>query len=719
MPPPENHSAGDPCRGILQRANFEQNTELVLLLDAMRSMVIYVDRWGVVVHANINARQWLGDAIVGESFVEIAKGWDNAFERHREIMQVVRSGQAKWQSLESCFDSGKLNWYQVDKIPSRDRDGDINGAILIIEDVTEKIHQDESLRENEARYRAFVQNSGEAIWRFDLCPPVDTTKPIEQQVLEIFRRANLSEFNECFAHMFSSVTKRVSLGAPLYSSKPIVKKSDIRAFIENGYRLDTCQTAGRASHLFESSAVGEIENGFLIRFWGTTRDITEQKRYLEHVEYMANHDSLTELPNRAYLYRTLHRVLNDRKENQKVALLLIDLDRFKEINDTLGHLAGDKVLQKLGPRLQAELGEIPGLVARLGGDEFAILLSNVRNRQQAVVMGHRFLDAICQVFELGGLRTEISASIGITISPDQANDVDTMLRYADIAMYHAKRQMKGVAVYDAKVDAHSTFKLELMGAIGTAIRENQLYLAFQPKINLRAKQIDGFEALLRWQHPELGNIPPNDFIPIAEKSNFIFALSSWVMEETIKHAARWKRQGYRFTVAMNLSAKNLLDDQIVTELERQLIRYDLPGEYLEMEITESTIMGDPQRAERMLERIAEFGVKLSVDDFGTGYSSLAYLKRLPVHNLKIDSSFVIAMLNNAADEVIVSSTIQLAHNLGLRVIAEGVEDQATYDRLIELECDSAQGYFIGQPMEEADVNCWLDTTSYDNCAGAS
>ncbi len=702
---------------FLNGANIEDHPELRLLLDSIHSIVLYVDRWCIIQYSNQRALEWRNTkSLTGRSFIDIASTWDNPFERQREIMQVIRSEIAMRQSLECCFEEGREVWFQVDKVPTTDSRGQVNGALLILEDVSEKFLQEKAFKESESRYRALINNSTDAQWHYEIRPPVDTRLPVDQQVSLIYCRAHLVECNEKLARMFELNSPKELIGTPLYVRGSVVKREDVRDFVDNNYRLECSEFYGLSqsgnSLLIETTAIGEIENGFLVRFWGTSRDITEQKRYLDRMEYLANHDSLTNLPNRAYLYRQMEESLSSRHENQKLALLLIDLDRFKEINDTLGHLAGDKVLKQIGPRLQPLMAEVPGVIARLGGDEFAVLLFNIRNAQQAVVMGHKFLDAICQEFELDGYKTEISASIGVSISPDQAEDVTTLMRYADIAMYHAKTRLKGVSIYDQNFDSHSPFRLELMGAMGRAIREDELRLDFQPKVRVSDNHVLGFEALLRWEHPELGAVPPGEFIPSAEMSNVIYPMTVWVMEQTVSQCAAWVKKGFDISIAMNLSARNLLDDRIVSELSRVLAEYQLSGEYLEMEITESMIMSDPKRAQLALERISELGVKLSIDDFGTGYSSLAYLKRLPVQTLKIDGSFISAMLEDDHDEIIVNSTIQLAHNLGLSVVAEGVENLKTYQRLNEIGCDVAQGFFIAKPMNKVQAEIWLEKGSW-------
>ncbi len=696
---------------------FRDNTELQQLLDSMRSAIWYMDRWGLVQHGNEQAGQWLSlDQAFGKNFMEVAPGWDDVAERHREIMQVIRSGCAVLDSLESRSDQGQRYWYRVDKIPTADAEGEVTGVLLVIKDVTDEVAKENALKESEARYRAFIANSSEAMYRFDVVPPIDVHLDSQEQLEQLNARACVAECNHVAAKLLGGQSPDSVLGLPLFKCGAVDFQDGAWEFIESAYRIEDYEVRvdGESGdrQYYQISAMGIVENGYLQRFWGTTRDVTEKKRYLERLEYQATHDSLTLLPNRNKLYTELEQLLLHRKPDQKMALMLLDLDRFKEINDTLGHQAGDKLLKQIGPRLEMELAEFPSLVARLGGDEFAILLSRIRNNQQAVVVGHRVLDAIRNPFEIEGLHTEISVSVGITICPDQADDVSTLMRYADVAMYHAKSERKGVSVYQTEYDPHTPKRLTLMSDLGRAIREDQLELFFQPKINIADREVYGFEALLRWHHPQMGFIPPNEFIPLVEMTELIHPMTLWVLENTIAQAKRWQLQGHQFSVAANLSAQNLLGDFLVERLDELLKKYDLPAQLLELEITESTIMVDPTRALKVLNGIAQLGVTLAIDDFGTGYSSLAYLKKLPVRTLKIDGSFVTAMLEDEQDEIIVHSTINLAHNLGLKVVAEGVEDDEVLQRLEKHQCDQAQGYFIERPQPADKVDAWLAETSW-------
>jgi diguanylate cyclase (GGDEF)-like protein len=700
-----------------KKAELAQSENVSQLIDAMPSIIFCLDPWGQVVRCNRQAQAWCDrHNVQGSDFAKLIAGWKDPYETHRENMQVLRSGHSILNSVERVEDSGLDLWYRVDKIPTFGREGEISGLLVVIDDITENVEKERELKKSEDRYRAFISNSEDAIWCFEFLPPVDTSLDIPNQIEQIAERGVLSECNEKLAKLVDSGDTESLLGASIHSIQVGLIRDNVAEFIGNQYRMVNSEVSvgdrNKEFLVYQSSAIGVVENGYLTRVWGTTRDVSAARHNLHRLEYFANHDTLTSLPNRSLLLRTVDEALANSTTDRCMALLLIDLDRFKEINDALGHAAGDIVLQQLGPRLEVELGDTAGMVARLGGDEFAIFLPRIRNRQHAVVWGHRFLDSICQVFEIEGFATEISASIGVSLYPDHAEDASTMLRYADVAMYHSKTRLRGVSIYDPGYDSHTPKRLALMGALGRAIREHQLCLHYQPKIDLETRKLSGLEALIRWNHPTMGFIPPSEFVPIAEMSSFIYAMSSWVMEETIKQCAQWLEKGIEAHCALNLSARNLMDDRIVTDLSRLLRKYSLPGSYIEIEITESTLMSDPERALAALEKISAQGVSLAIDDFGTGYSSLAYLKRLPVNILKIDGSFVQAMMEDEQDEIIVQSTVQLAHNLGLKIVAESVETEAVFEHLRTLGCDYAQGYFISKPMENTQFEAWVQNSDW-------
>ena len=683
------------------------------------------DAQGVLIYLNKSCQQLF---MLAQRQVDAACGryslfFDKQVTRQPELMEqiqrVYQTGVS--HSLELHYSLGNIHrsrfisdrslYFSASFLPIKNRRGLVERVLIQLQDLSREKYARAALQESEASYKAFITNSSEAIWCFDMAPKVNISQPQEEQVAQIATNARLVEANKVLLGMLGAKSLDDILGLGLMESGSTNYLFDLDRFVNDNYQMvdhDVIREDSRGKKFyFQISCTGIVEDGYLKRVWGTTKDITARKRYEEKLRYQSHHDTLTTLPNREKLYLDMEECFAQRTSDQISALLLIDLDRFKEINDTLGHNVGDRLLQMVGPRLAAEMAEVPGTVARLGGDEFAVFLPRIRSTHQAVVFGHRLLDALAQEFDLDGFCTQMSASIGIAVSPHQAQDFHALMRYADIAMYHAKSQMLGLSIYSAEYDPHSPKRLAMMGELGRAIRENQLCLYYQPKVILDERRCYGFEALIRWIHPELGFVPPNDFIPIAEFTSLIHPLTAWVLEKSIEQCRRWYEQGLSLSVAVNLSARNLMDENIPKLVERLLTTYQLPASRLELEITESSIMTDPNRALRILEQLHELGVHLSIDDFGTGYSSLAYLKRLPVQTLKIDNSFVRSMLEELQDELIVNSTIHLAHNLGLTVVAEGVENEELLIRLHSMGCDEAQGYFIGRPMAVNNADQWL------------
>jgi len=388
----------------------------------------------------------------------------------------------------------------------------------------------------------------------------------------------------------------------------------------------------------------------------------------------------------------------------------MDLDHFKEVNDTIGHQAGDFLLQQVGLRLQSELhkGET---VARLGGDEFAVLLPGF-DRKTAKSAAKRILAAFERPFIVGEIRLTVRTSIGIALCPEHGSERDVLMRYADVAMYIAKQSASGYALYSAERDLYSTERLALMADLYHAIDQNQFFLAYQPKLNLKTGAVTGVEALARWQHPERGLIPPDQFIALAERSGFIQSLTMWGLESSLAQSRCWRQMSLPVPISVNLSARTLHDESFPESVKSLLETHQLPPEIIEIEITESAMMLEPARALDILTRLNRMGISLSIDDFGTGYSSLSYLKKLPVNAVKIDKSFVINMAADKNDEQIVRSTIELAHNLGFKVIAEGVENRAVWDRLYELGCDEAQGYYMSRPLPAPEMTQWLNKSEW-------
>ena len=424
---------------------------------------------------------------------------------------------------------------------------------------------------------------------------------------------------------------------------------------------------------------------------------------------LAYWDTLTGLPNRVQFRDAVRDAIAQATAsgapNPTVAVVMLDLDRFKHVNDVLGYRVGDLLLGRVGERLSQHAVRDGDMVARLGGDEFAVLLHR-GDAALAHSVALRIGGAFDAPLTLEEHTVDMGAGIGMACWPQHALDADTLLSRAEVAMYAAKRRSHGPLMYDASIDAASALTLSLLTELRRAVEHGELRLYLQPKLMLDSGHVGGAEALVRWQHPQRGLVPPMEFIPFAEQTGFIRTLTIWVFEEAARHWLALRAEGLPLVLSVNLSTRDLLDTDLPQKFSALLLKHRVPAEAFCLEITESAIMDDPQRALATLDKLSLLGFKLSIDDFGTGYSSLAYLKRLPVDELKIDKSFVMTMVDDHDDAKIVRSTIDLAHNLGLTVVAEGVENAKVWDALRELECDEAQGYHMGRPMPATEFHGW-------------
>jgi diguanylate cyclase (GGDEF)-like protein/PAS domain S-box-containing protein len=457
----------------------------------------------------------------------------------------------------------------------------------------------------------------------------------------------------------------------------------------------------------ERRSFGEVELETLRAFSNTVALAIANSRHLVRLAFQARHDSLTALPNRSVLHEEFaERVA--RSAGRHTALLLLDLNRFKEINDTLGHHVGDHLLTHIGPRLVEALSDRDALICRLGGDEFAVLLGGLAARDDAVAVARRLADALHRPFPVDDMALQLGASVGVAYYPEHGANSHALLRAADVAMYQAKRLTTEVVVYDPGFDGYSPDRLALAGELVQAVQQGELVLHYQPKLDLASGRITGFEALVRWQNPRLGLLYPAAFVHLVEMNEVIHPFTRAVMDQALADKRRLHELGYTQPVAINLSARNLLDAQFVSKLSEVVARHGVSLQEVELELTETALMHDPDAAVALLQAIAAMGVAIAVDDFGTGYSSLAYLRRLPISALKIDRSFVGGMSENAQDAIIVRSTIALAHSLGLRVIAEGVETAATQAMLDDMGCDQIQGFHFSRPLPLDALLGWLD-----------
>ncbi len=441
----------------------------------------------------------------------------------------------------------------------------------------------------------------------------------------------------------------------------------------------------------------------------TERKMAEQAllRQSELNEHQALHDSLTDLPNRTlFRDRIKQAIAMAEREGGHLAVAMMDLDRFKDVNDSLGHHAGDALLVEIGRRLRGIL-RTSDTVARLGGDEFGVLISKPRSAQDVAVVIEKVRAALEQPVIVDGLSLPAEASIGIAMFPEHGRDVDTLLRHADVAMYSAKEDKSGYLFYDNSRSESDPARLTLVSELRRAIEQHELVLYYQPKAALESGTVNSVEALLRWNHPTRGLVGPDEFIPLAQQTGLIKPLTLYVLEEALGQCHAWQREGMRLGVAVNLSVRNLLDAEFPEQVRRLLDQHRVDPSLLELEITESIVLSDPVRTKRVLDKLSAMGIRLSIDDFGTGYSSLAYLSHLPVDEIKIDRSFVMNMAQCDNDAVIVRSTIDLGRNLGLQVVAEGVETEQAWDELSQLGCNLAQGYYLSRPVPAAELTQWM------------
>jgi diguanylate cyclase (GGDEF)-like protein/PAS domain S-box-containing protein len=569
-------------------------------------------------------------------------------------------------------------------------------------------HAEARLRESEEQYRGLVEASPDSIALVDLAG----------SIVRANQRAAL-------LFGFQSPEQMIGLSAfEMIASEDRQQALDgFRKTPQNGNIRNLEYTMLRRDQsTFPAEITASLlrdEDGNPQAFVSVARDISERKQAQQALEYQALHDPLTGLPNRTLFFDRLEQAIRTAdRDGTPVALLLIDLDRFKEINDTFGHHLGDLLLQELGPRLHAVLrgadtisrlaseGGNDLAVARLGGDEFAVLLPNTPGLS-ATLVAQRILKTVEQPFSLEGQSLDIGGSIGIALYPEHGEDAKTLLQHADVAMYDAKRGDSGYSIYESEKDPYTRSRIRLIGDLRRAIDHDELLLYYQPKADLDSGRIIGVEALIRWRHPEEGFIPPIQVVELAEHTGLIHPLSSWVLGTAIRQCHAWQDAGLDVPVAVNLSVRSLHDQQLVELIACLLRTSNVSPSRLGIEITESAVMTDPERALGIVSRLHAMGVRISIDDFGTGYSSLAYLKHLPVNEVKIDQSFVFNMLDNDSDYRIVRGITNLAHDLGLTTVAEGIETQEAWERLHELGCDFAQGYYLSPPLPVDKFALWL------------
>jgi diguanylate cyclase (GGDEF)-like protein/PAS domain S-box-containing protein len=477
----------------------------------------------------------------------------------------------------------------------------------------------------------------------------------------------------------------------------------------------------KIKHVFARGHVTRAEDGTARRMNGVLQDITERKEQEERTRFLADHDELTELPNRSLFRQTLNKALQRaERSGRMLSILFFDLDRFKNINDSLGHDAGDEVLRAVAERLRACVRKID-TVARFGGDEFAVLTEGLTTEDQASTVARKILEALSKPMILAGRQYRPGASIGISTYPTDGHDAQSLLKNADIAMYRAKEEGRGTfQFYSEQLNTHSVQRLELESNLSNALNNREFVLYYQPKVDLGTGRITGLEALIRWVSPQLGFVPPGDFIAVAEETGLIVPVGRWVAQTACVQNRAWQKGGLpQLRIAINISARQMTDKGLVEFISETVSKTGLTAESLELEITESAVMSNQERAEQVLNEFKQLGFHLTMDDFGTGYSSLAYLKRFPFDSVKIDQSFVRGIPESKDDEAIVEAIIAMAHSLQLKVVAEGVETKEQSDFLRTHGCDQIQGYYFSKPIPANEIVKLLYKTMTRDAAAAT
>jgi diguanylate cyclase (GGDEF)-like protein/PAS domain S-box-containing protein len=684
-------------RNRQQAALRAKETSYQKLVETAHEGIWMVDEQDRTTFVNQRMADLLGcgiDDILGRSpsefyFTEAGRE-ERDQHRKRSLQGVKESREVVYRRRD-----GEPLWAVVATTPILGEGNRLEGTLAMVTDITARVKAEEDLRASERLFRSLFNES----------PAGQILSSSDRKIVAV---------NRAFCQM-TGYTESEILQNGWDSITPPDDQAGIFAAFERLWsgELNTMQMERRYLRKDGSSLWGHVSVARVADDRGRARyvidqvqDISDRKHAQQALEHQALHDALTGLPNRVLARDRLDQaILLARRQQTRVALLIIDLDHFKEVNDTFGHQAGDQLLRQVGERFKAELRETD-TVARLGGDEFAIVLL-AADAGGASLIAAKLLTALERPFIVEGQALDVGASIGIVVYPDHAETADSMLRRADIAMYVAKRSRRTHAIYTQEDDEPGDSRLALMAQLRHAINEGALTLHYQPIARLADGRVERLEALVRWQRPGRGLVPPGDFIEFAEQTGLIQPLTQWVLQTALHQCAAWNRGGQPVGVAVNISMRNLLDPQLPESVAQILRETQARPEWLTLEITESTIMAESQRTLETLQRLRALDVRLSIDDFGTGYSSLAYLHRLPVHEMKIDRSFIQGLIGNETSGAIVRAAVDLGHKLKLAVVAEGIEDEATWQRARADQIDFGQGYYLSRPVPVAEVTAWL------------
>ncbi|WP_406798008.1 MULTISPECIES: EAL domain-containing protein [Brevibacillus] len=685
--------------GLLREKDGELNMVVNELADVkyaldQSTILAITDHKGIILRANeqfCRISKYERSELIGNDHRILNSGY-HPKSFFKEMWSCIRSGQVWRGEIRNCAKDGSYYWVDTTIVPFKNQAGEIYQYLSIRSDITARKQMEDELKRSEEKYRIIAENTSDIISIINLDGEFLYLSPSHKRVWE--HTVPDEEIHNLFEWIVED--DRDIFAYAIQHAFSTRKEYMVECRI-NTQRNDVIWTESKINPIMD-------EEGNVTRLLLITRDVTDRKQSEETIHHLAYHDALTDLPNRRMYVQQLSKEMMQAKRFQSsLAVLFLDLDRFKDVNDSFGHDVGDMLLIEASKRLQACLK--PGdVVARLGGDEFTIMQNQLQDRNEATALAEQIMYQLQRPFELEGHVFNVSCSIGIALYPQDGDNPEDLLKRADTALYTVKSRGKnGYDFFDPSMEAKSLERILMENEMRKAIEQEQFQIYYQPKIDIATSAMTGMEALVRWVHPELGIIPPNRFIPIAEETGMILALGEWILKQACKQNKNWHDQGYTLKVSVNLSARQIYQKDLVEMIKDILQETNLSPHWLELEITES-IFVKMEEATAVLQQIRDIGIQISIDDFGTGYSSFSYIKSLPVDTIKIDASFIRDIHHNQESQAIVKAIVTIAQSLNMNVIAEGIELHDQVAALKENGCDHGQGYLFSKPLPTDDFD---------------